>query len=730
MTNDETASRPESALTHNSAHEPIPVARLLRPRSIAIVGISPEPASFGANVLASLKSFDYRGAIHLVSRGRTEVLGRACVAAIDDLPPGIDVAVLCVPRAAVSEAVSACGRRRMGGAIVFASGFAETGEAGRAEQDALAASARRSGLALLGPNCLGLVNQVDGVPLSMGLLAPVPDRVLRVGLVAQSGAMMSAIREAARARGVGFSHMISTGNEAVVGMEDFTAELIADEPTRVIALFVEQIRRPRLFLALAERARKAEKPIVMFHSGRSSAARMSARSHTGALAGDFRTMAALVAHQGVILVESFDELIDAMALLARYPQPPDAGVGVITNSGAFCGIAHDVAAAAGLEIPPLSPSTSERLRALMPSFAAPDNPLDLGTQLMREPQLLGTAAHAILADHNIGSVVVAVVLGTPQQALDKAQAVLPVLDDATKPVAFGAIGGEAALPAELLARLDAGKTVFFRSPERALRAMAHLTTYGRALRRWKTRARPREAGAVAPPGVGVLPEYVAKPWLAAARIPVPRGSLARSTAEAVDIALSLGFPVVLKAQSKALPHKSDAGGVILGVADASGVRRGWDTLHGALAKARPGLRLDGVLVEAMAARGIEMVVGARRDPDWGAVVMVGLGGVWVEALDDVRLLAPDATPEEIVGEIARLRGAQLLQGARNTEPADVAALADIVANVAALMRATPELAEVDLNPVVVYGGGQGACALDALVVMVERKSAAADPRAP
>ncbi|MEA3024391.1 MAG: hypothetical protein QOK01_3243 [Alphaproteobacteria bacterium] len=717
MTNDETASRPESAFTHNSAHEPVAVARLLRPRSIAIVGISPEPASFGANVLASLKSFDYRGAIHLVSRGRTEVLGRACVAAIDDLPPGIDVAVLCVPRAAVSEAVAACGRRRVGGAIVFASGFAETGEAGRAEQNALAASARRSGLALLGPICLGLVNQVDGVPLSMGLLAPTHDRALRVGLVAQSGAMMSAIREAARARGVGFSHMISTGNEAVLGVEDFTAELIADEATRVIALFVEQIRRPRLFLALAERARKAEKPIVMFHSGRSSAARKSARSHTGALAGDFRTMAALVAHQGVILVESFDELIDVMALLARYSRPPDAGVGVITNSGAFCGIAHDVAAAAGLEIPPLSPSASERLRALMPSFAAPDNPLDLGTQLMREPQLLGTAAHAILADHNLGSVVVAVVLGTPQQALDKAQAVLPVLDDATKPVAFGAIGGEAALPAEFLARLDAGKTVFFRSPERALRAMAHLTTYGRALRRWATRARPREAGAVAPPGAGVLPEYVAKPWLAAAKIPVPRGSLARSATEAVDIALSLGVPVALKAQSKDLPHKSDVGGVILGVGDADGVRRGWDDLHGALAKACPGMRLDGILIEEMVPGGIEMVVGARNDPDWGAVVMVGFGGVWVEALDDVRLLAPDATIEEIIGEIAKLRGAKLLQGARGAPPADLAALADIVAAVAALMRATPELLEIDLNPVVVHGAGRGARALDALVVI-------------
>jgi acetate---CoA ligase (ADP-forming) len=696
----------------NDAPAERPVARLLRPRSIAIVGVSPETGSFGATVLASLQNFGYGGAIHLVSRGRDEVLGRACVGAIDDLPEGIDVAVLCVPRAAVHDAVAACGRRRMGGAIVFASGFAEAGDV--AAQDALAAVAHAAGLTLLGPNCLGLVNQVDGVPLSMGLLTPAHDRKPTVGLVAQSGAMMSAIREAARAKGVGFSHMISTGNEAVVGVEDFLAALIADETTRVVALFVEQIRRPKLFLALAARARAAGKPIVMFHSGRSTAARASARSHTGALAGDFRTMAALTAHQAVVLVDSFDELIDVTALLARYPRPPVAGVGVITNSGAFSGIAHDVADAAGLDIPALSLPAAERLRALMPAYAAPENPLDLGTSLIRAPHLLGAAARAMLEDETIGGVVVAVVLGTPQQALDKALAALPVLDVAEKPAAFGAIGGEAAQTDDFLACFDGGKTLLFRSPERALRAMAHLTRYGRALRRWKARSSPREIAPPTLPGRGVLPEYLAKRWLAAAGIAVPQGGLARSAAEAIAIASPLGYPVVLKVQAADLPHKSDVGGVILGVADASGVRRGWDALRGAVAKSRPGLSLDGVLVEEMSPPGVEMVVGARRDPDWGAVVMVGLGGVWIEALDDVRLLAPDAAAEEIIAEIAKLRGAKLLAGARGTPPADVAALADIVAKVAALMRATPELVEIDLNPVVVYP--RGACALDALVV--------------
>ena len=713
-------------------HGPTPVARLLRPRSIAIVGVSPEPASPGATVLASLQNFGYGGAIHLVSRGRTQVLGRGCVGAIDELPDGIDAAVLCVPREAVHDAVAACGRRQVGGAIVFASGFGESGEAGRAAQDELAAVARDGGVALLGPNCLGLVNQVDGVPLSMGLLTPAHDRTPTVALVAQSGAMLSAIREAARHKGVGFTHLISTGNEAVVGVEDFLAELIDDAPTRVIALFVEQFRHPRLLLALTARARAAGKPIVLFHSGRSSAARSAAQSHTGALAGDFRIMAALVAHQGVVLVDGFDELVDTIALLARCPAPPTAGVGVITNSGAFCGIAHDVAADAGLAVAKPSAATLERLRAMTPPFTAPGNPLDLGTLLMRSPHLLAEAARTMLGDDAIGSLVIATVLGTPAQALDKANAVLPVLDAAQKPVAFGAIGGDAALPADFLARVDEAGTPFFRSPERALRAMAHLGRYARVLQRWRTREAPRDIAAAPLPGRGTLPEHVGKTWLAAAGIPVPAGALATSAAQAAEIAARIGYPVVVKAQAAALAHKSDAGGVMLNITDAAALAHAWDAVHAAVGAARPDVVLDGVLVERMSRPGVEMLVGGRRDPAWGAVLMVGVGGVFVEALDDVRLLAPDATRDEIIDAIAALRGAKLLGGLRGAPRADVAALADIVGRVAALMRATPQLAEIDLNPVVVHPDGQGASALDALVVIddgVDASRAAADPSA-
>src|SRR5215471_1650372 len=346
-----------------------PVGRLLRPASIAIVGISPEPGSFGGTMLSSLKSVEYGGAIHLVSRSRSEVFGQPCVPSIDDLPMDIDLAVLCLPRAGVHDGVAACGRRRIGGAIVFASGFAETGAAGLAEQQAISETARRSGIALLGPNCLGFLNHVDGVALCMALPKPRRDRNPATGFIAQSGAMMLAAVEVVHTKGIGYSHIISTGNEAVTGVEDFLAELIEDEATRVITLFIEQIRRPLVFLELAARARERRKPIVMFHSGRTSASRAAALSHTGALAGDFKTMAALTSHQGVILVDSFDEMTDVAALLVRFPNPPTAGVGVISNSGAFRGVTFDICHEAGLDVPAWSRPVQDRLAGLMPSFA-------------------------------------------------------------------------------------------------------------------------------------------------------------------------------------------------------------------------------------------------------------------------------------------------------------------------------------------------------------------------
>jgi acyl-CoA synthetase (NDP forming) len=694
---------------------PFDLGRLLRPRSIAIVGVSPEPGSLGGAVLANLDRFGYRGDIHLVSRNRREIDGRRCLGSIDDLPEAVDVAALALPSVGIVDAVAACARRKVSAAIVYAAGFAETGGEGAVQQETIVRIAREAGMALNGPNCIGLANFADGVPLTYEpLTPPTASDAPSVAIIAQSGAMASALRPALTAKGLRVSHVISTGNEAGLGAEDFLAHLIEDERVRAIVLFAEQLRFPQRFLAVASRAREAGKPIVLLHPGRTSRARKSARTHTGALAGDYAVMATLVRHRGVVLVETIEELIDTAELLARFPQAPAAGAAIVTNSGAFKGFALDFCEEIGLDLPQPTAATLNALRAVLPSFATIDNPLDTTGQTIKEPGIFADSARHLLADPNIGSLLVSIVPGGPQQAMNKVDALLPPLSGSAKPCVVAVMGDEQPLPAEFAPAFRAKGIPVLRSPERALRALARITAHGRH----KAVSCPPET---AVPDIqvlqgGVIPEYASKELIAALGIAVPRGTLAGTIDLAKEIAAGIGYPVVIKAQSPELAHKSDVGGVIVDIADADALAAAWNELHRRMAIARPDLRLDGVLVESMAAPGLEMVIGGRRDPDWGPVLLAGLGGIWIEVLNDVRLMPPDIAPAGIVDELSKLKSAALLQGVRGRPPADVGALADALVRIGALIQRYPAIAEIDINPLMVYPKGQGLLALDVLLV--------------
>ncbi|TMJ04749.1 MAG: acetate--CoA ligase family protein [Alphaproteobacteria bacterium] len=687
--------------------------RLLRPRSVAIIGVSPEPGHMGGTVLANLERCRYAGAIHLVSRSRTEFNGRPCVPSIDDLPPGVDIAVLVVPQTAVIDAIAALGKRGAGAAIVFASGYAEVGEAGRADQEKLTAAAHAANVAVLGPNCIGMCSYAVGAALTFefNVEPPPPSARPNIGMVAQSGAMAAIMRMAFLAKGLGISFYISTGNEADLTAEDFLAGLIDDADTQLAALFVEQIRKPQKFLALAARARAIGKPIVLMHAGRSQRARISASSHTGALTGDHAVATALLRHAGVVVVETLEELVDCADVLARC-KPPVKGPGIITNSGAVKGFALDFCDQIGLEVPRLAPATIDTLKTVLPAFASLDNPLDITAMVLRDVSLWPRTAEAVLADPGIGSLCLPMVAGTLQYAMAKADALRPTLRAGGKPTVVALLGDDFPVPPEFLAAFRAEGIPVLRSPERALRALAHATAYGQAL---ATGAAPASAIQAPPlPRRGTLPEYEGKAYLAALGIAVPNGALAGTAAEAKAVARRVGYPVALKAQAAALAHKSDAGGVALNIPDADALEGEWARMMERVAGAQPGLALDGILVEAMGMPGVELIVGARRDPEWGPVVMVGLGGIWTEALNDVRLLPPDLSHERIAAEIGRLKGAPVLQGLRGAAQVDVAAVADVARRIGALMRAQPEITEIDINPLVAYS--HGVLALDALIV--------------
>ncbi len=691
------------------------IRRLLSPRSIAIVGASPTPGSLGGSVLANLDRFGYRGDIHLINPNRDEIGGRKCLKTTADLPHGVDCAVLAIPGARVLDTVRSCAERGVGSLVVFSAGFAELGDDGRAAQAELARIAREAGMAVEGPNCLGFVNFVDGVPLTFGYTEPAPLEGRRaIGVVSQSGAMATVIRAALNAHGIPFSYSISTGNEAVNGLEDFLAYLIDDAATHVVAMVVEQFRQPKYFLELARRARAAGKRIVLLHPGRSAAAKSSAQTHTGAMSGDYDVMRALVTHEGIAVVDTLEELLDVSEMFVRWPQLPARGTAMLTESGAFKGMTLDFCESVGLDLPKLSPASADVIGAIAPGLIFATNPVDLTAQSLMDPDLYRKTMTPLIADDNFGSLLLAIIVSSPAMSKRKTQ---PVIDTIAamkpqKPVVYAVLGDDVEVVPENVAAFRALNVPFFRSPERAQRALAHVT---RAGARQQPAARRVSVPRQALPH-GTIAEYRAKTILAAAGIAVPPGELATTLDEAKQIAGRIGYPVALKAQSADLSHKSDAGGVVLRLADAAALEAGWAKMHANIARARPGLTLDGVLVEAMGTPGVELILGARNDPDWGPILVVGLGGVFAEALHDVRVLAPDLDAAAIADEIMKLKGAALLRPFRGAPARDVKAAAAIAETLAAFIVAHPEVAEIDINPVMVGADGQGALALDALMV--------------
>jgi acyl-CoA synthetase (NDP forming) len=693
----------------SAARGPHAVARFLRPRSVAIVGISQRPGSAGQVILQSLKLNRFAGDIHLVGRTSEPIDGRPVLGSADALPEGIDLAVLTLPAAGVQEAIEACGRRGVGSAMVFAAGFAEVGDS--ATQDAVTAAARAAGLALVGPNCLGVTNNVDGMMLHM-LFAREALRGVEGGVafVGQSGGLLGHFQRATDGRRIPLSYVISTGNEAGLESTDFLEFLAEDRATRVIALYCEEVRRPQAFLAACRRARAAGKPVVLMFPGRGARSRRAAQSHTGALVGDYAVMRTQAENAGALVLSTMDELMDVVEILARYPVPPTRGPGILTASGAFAALTNDFAEDLGLDIPELEPETVKRLSEVLPAYGNYGNPLDVTAGFAQEA--LPAAVKSLIDDPSVGMLFISF----PINAAVTVHGFNKGMQGSPKPKVLVALGDSWALGADIMEAVQESPAVFSRSSDRMLRAIAHYTRYGRLLARTRAAAAAEPLRGLPTLGKGPQPEWLGKKMLATAGIRVPEGELVRTVEEATAVAARIGYPVVLKAQAAALSHKTEAGGVVLNLADAAALRTAWAVISERVGRSAPDVVLDGMLVERMAPKGIELMVGARRDPEWGTVLLLGLGGIWVEALGDVKLVPGDADEAQIIEALGALRAAKLLQGVRGAPAADVAAVARVATTVGRLMQSVPQVAEIDVNPLLVHAEGLGATALDALIV--------------
>ena len=694
------------------------IARLLKPRNVAVVGASDKPGALGATLISNLDRAGFKGEIYPINPNREMLGSRKCLSSVDALPDGVDVAVLAIPRAFVLDAVRGLAARNVGSAIIFAAGFAEDGEAGMAEQVEIGRIAAESGMVIEGPNCLGMVNHVDGVPLTFvetAIVPPVGRRSLSV--VSQSGAMAAVLCTTLLARDLACSYSVSTGNEAASGVEDYLDWLVDDADTQVIAMIVEQFRKPARFIAAAERARAAGKPIVLLHPGKSSAARESAATHTGAMAGDYSLMRAKVERAGVIFAETLQELGDIAEILIRCATLTHPSAAVLGESGAFKALTLDLAEELGLPLTDLHDEDSPALREALPPFVPVSNPLDITAQGLSQPVIYTHSLGALLDDARVGAVVAGIIQSDPITAKIKVPAIVAALDgrEVSKPLVFAGLDEGADMPAHYIADLRTRGIPWFPTTERAFRALAALTR--RAARDLSVDAPAATAVAGLADHLGVIPEYRCKQLLGPLGVSFPAGQFAADAEAAVAAAAAVGYPVAMKAQAAALGHKSDAGGVMLNLADGDAVRAAFTKMYANVAAYDASIQLDGVLIEKMGARGLEMIVGAKNDPEWGPVVLAGFGGVTAEILADVVLITPDLSEAAIVDKLLTLKQAALLKGYRGSPELDVAALAKLIRQISAVLLAEPTIAEMDLNPVILHSKGQGVVALDALMMV-------------
>ncbi|WP_126173516.1 acetate--CoA ligase family protein [Altericroceibacterium xinjiangense] len=695
------------------------IDRLLRPKSVAVVGASDRVGALGATLLNNLVQYNFDGDIYPVNPKREEIAGLKCYPDVTALPEGIDCAVLAIPRQFVLETTRQLGERGCGAVVIYSAGFSEAGEEGMREQLELGEIARKHGMVIEGPNCLGCTNYVERVPLTFvetNMMTP-PPGARAVGVASQSGALAAVLATALHPRGCYVSASVSTGNEAASGVEDYVEWLIDDPHTHVIAMYVESLRRPKAFIAAARRAREAGKPIVMLHPGKSSKAQESAATHTGAMAGDYQLMKAKLTREGVIFADTLEELADIAEIALRCPALPGANMAVLGESGALRGLAFDIAEDIGLDLIDLNDENSPALRAVLPDFVPVSNPTDITALGLSEPEIYTKVLTALLEDERVGSVVASIIQSDPITSGIKFPHIIKVLESGTftKPLVFAGVDEGAKVPEEYIEGLRKVGIPWFPSTERAYRAIARLADLA------KRDLTDRSAEPIEAPWLedvsGVVPEYKAKALLKPLDMPFPESRFAASAEEAVSAAEMVGFPVVMKAQAATLGHKSDAGGVILNLRTAQDVRDAFVRMYANVKAYDPSIQLDGVLVEKMGRMGTEMIVGAKNDPEWGPVVLAGFGGVTAEILKDVKLFTPDLDQAAVHEGLLGLKQAAILKGYRGSPALDIAALAELIVQVGRIMAGNPAIREIDLNPVIIHPEGEGVVALDALMLV-------------
>lgn len=696
---------------------------LLYPKTVAVIGASRSPGKVGHEILANLKNAGFKGDLVPVNPSGGEVLGLTCYKDLKEYKGTIDLSVISVPNTLVPQAIESSINREAKAIVVITAGYKEVGHEGAEREKGIAEICRASGVRMVGPNCLGVINTEHALNASFASQMPKPGGI---SVISQSGALCTAILDWAVGRGVGLAKLFSIGNKADLDETDFISVLANDNQTKVIACYLESITSGDEFLKEAENAATI-KPVVILKVGTSAAGVKAASSHTGSLAGADMAYGAAFKRAGVIRAENFENLFDCAIAFSMQPVPRGNRVAVITNAGGPGIMGADAAENSGLVVQPLTPAISQELKGKLPAAASVGNPIDvLGDA---DPERYGLAVEAAMSDDLIDAVVV---LLTPQamtDAVGTAQAIAKHMRS-DKPVLAAFMGGHDVVTGRTeLLKLGIPE---YPSPDRAvaaLKAMCDYSAWRRRPPRIVTRfpvnrrrverviARHTRSGR---PEVG---EVEAKEILKAYDFDIPLGSLATSAEEAASVAERIGYPVAMKIVSPDILHKSDMGGVRLSLSNAEQVRDAYELMMLRITRRAPDAHIEGVYVEQMSAKGREVILGLTRDPQFGPMLMFGLGGIFVEVMKDVTFYLAPITADEAMQMLMGTRSYALLKGARGQSAVDITAIASGLQRISQLATDFPNIMELDINPFIVGPVGVAPVVADARMILsgVEKK---------
>jgi acetyl coenzyme A synthetase (ADP forming)-like protein len=693
-----------------------PLDALFRPRSVAVVGASRKRGSISGEIFHNLLASGFPGPIYPVNPAARSVQSVRAYPSVLDIPDEVDLAVIVVPQRIALSAVQECAQKGIRGIVMITAGFAEVGDEGKAAQEEIVRVIRRHGIRMLGPNCLGLLNTDPAVQLN-STFAPTWPPTGHVAIASQSGALGISLLDYARNLGIGISMFASTGNKADLSGNDLLEYWEQDDATRLILLYLESFGNPVRFMEIARRVSE-KKPILVVKSGRTAAGARAASSHTGALAGMDVAVDALLGQAGVIRTDTMAELFLLAGLLTNQPVPQGDRVAILTNAGGLGIMASDACESRGLQLPELSSNTLDSLRSFLPRAASIANPLDMLASASAEDY--ERSLQLLLRDEQIDSVIVLFVPALVTEAAEMAKAVVRASRERPKPVLVCPVGTHG-VPAALRILREA-KIPTYAFPEEAALALAHAVRYGQWLRKPKgvipdlpdvspARARSvlegREAGWLTADEVRIL--------LSAYGIRVPHSQVVQSVAEAEEAARSIGGTVAVKLVSREIQHKTEVGGVHLGLSTPQEAGEAFEAIRASLAAQGLAEKMDGALVQEMIQGGVETYVGSTEAPGFGMLLGFGIGGINVELWKDVVFRVHPLTDADAREMIDQIRGRALLEGFRGMPPADKEAIASSILRVDRMVGDNPEIRELDLNPLIALPPGQGVVAIDARV---------------